>query len=81
MRDAEFDRSFDRASYAFHALPMAFGTREPALGGPAAVTVHDDGNMANGRPVGPLPSELIHRKRHVRLLRVGGNGGCWATAD
>jgi len=26
--------------------------------------------MADGRSVGRSPSKLIHRKRHVRLLRV-----------
>ena len=74
MGDAELERGLDRAPHAFHALAMAFGARQTALGGPAPVAVHDDRDMANGRSVGRLPSKLIHRKRHVRLLRVRGKG-------
>jgi len=70
--DAEFDRGLDDPPYTFHALAVAFGARQPALGGPAPIAVHDDRDMADGRSVGRSPSKLIHRKRHVRLLRVRG---------
>jgi hypothetical protein len=52
---------------------MAFGARQPALGGPAAVAVHDDCNVANGGSPGRLPSKLIGRKCHVRLLHMKEN--------
>ena len=78
MRDAELDRRLDRPPHALHALAMAFDARQATLGRPAAVAVHDDGDMARGRSVGVAPIRLIHRKRHVRL-RVQGKGGSTAA--
>ena len=68
---AELKRGFDGTPHAFDALTVTFGAGQSAFGCPPAVAVHDDRDMANGRSVGPLPSKLIHRKRHVRLRVVG----------
>jgi hypothetical protein len=71
MRDAELDTSLDRASDSLDALAMTFGARQSAFGSPAAIAIHDDGDMTGGRSIGSLPGELIHRKSHVRLLQFG----------
>jgi hypothetical protein len=67
MGEAEFERGLNCAADAVHAAAMAFGARQSALGGPAAIAVHDDRDMARCRPF-PRDRRLIHRKRHVELL-------------
>src|SRR4029453_1626810 len=73
IADAELERGLDGAPYALDASAMTFDPRQAALGGPASVAVHDDCNVASDRFSGRLPSNVVGRKRHDRLLRLGGN--------
>jgi hypothetical protein len=78
MCNAELQRGLDRPPDALHALAMAFDTRQAALGGPAAISVHDDGDVARDRLRGVTPLRLIHGKRHGRFLQCKAKDGVQA---
>ena len=45
LLDAQPGAVLGDPAHAVHAAPMPFDPRQPALNGPAAVAIHDDGNM------------------------------------
>src|SRR4249919_937034 len=65
MGDAELARSLDRAPHAIHPLAMTLGARQAPLGCPAAVAIHDDGDVPRYRHLGLRPAKLLYCKRHV----------------
>ena len=72
MGDTKLERGLDRAPHAFDALTMTLGARQAALGGPAAIAVHDDRDMAGNGPVGRVDQASSSiASVTVRLLRLG----------
>jgi hypothetical protein len=69
--NAELNASLDCSPDTLDALAVTFRAWQAAVSGPAAIAIHDDRDMADSRSIGSLPGELFHRKRHVRLLRLG----------
>ena len=57
--DAELDRRPHRAAHGLHAHAVPGRARQPALLGPAAVAVHDDGDVARHRRARAARPRLI----------------------
>src|SRR3546814_1810344 len=64
MGDAELERGLHRAPHTLHALAMTLGARQSPIACPAAVAVHDDGDVPRRRRLSGQPSKLLNCKRH-----------------
>src|SRR4029078_6396385 len=65
MGDPGLERSLDRAPHAIHALAMTLGARQAPLRCPAAISIHNDGDVPRYRYLGLSPAKLLCCKRHV----------------
>jgi len=62
VADATACRSFDRGAHGIKATAVPGHARQVTLGGPAAVAVHDDGNVA--RRIGGVRHRLCRADMH-----------------